>query len=181
MNNFNFLPEKFKKKLKNEINIRLFYAMIFSVLIWGIVFGITIFATLQFLNIQNKALEDSISSISNLKETTEAKNLETEISEFNKILLRFKDIKHSNPYNAVDIIERVANAVPVGIVLKNLNFHSNTGTIFISGHADLRTQVSVLENRLREDELFKKVDSPLSNLFKSENVDFQFTISLNNE
>lgn len=181
MSDFNFLPQKFKKKLKDEINSHLLYVATVAVIVWAAVFGISLFAALQFLNIQNAALEENITKISGLKETEEARDLEEEISEFNRLLVRFQEIEKENTYDAVELIRRVSNAVPAGVSLNSLSFHSTTDRIFIDGHANLRTQVIALQNNLEENEAFANVDSPLSNLLKSEDIEFQFTISLSDE
>lgn len=178
MSNFNFLPEKFKKNIKSGINARLFYAGSIVFFVWMLIFGITILVNIQVLNIQNSALQENINRISGLKRTAEAQDLEEEINEFNLLLSRIQDIKSSNKHDIVQVIREIAKAVPDGVALSSLTFNSSTETVFLSGHAAQRTQVIALEDRLESSEFFSDVDSPLSNLIKSEDIDFQFTLIL---
>ncbi|MEX0877768.1 MAG: hypothetical protein WDZ40_02825 [Candidatus Spechtbacterales bacterium] len=178
MNNFNFLPEKFKDNIKNIVNVRLLYAGSVVFFIWMLIFGITIFANTQVLSIQNNALKQNIENISGLRETAEARDLEKEINEFNQLLLKIQDIKNSDKHDIAQIISDIAYAVSGGVELNSLTFNSSAGSVFISGHAEQRTQVIAVQSSLEESSLFKEVEGPLSNLLKSEDIDFQFTLKL---
>ena len=180
MNNFNFLPEKFKDNIKSIINVRLLYVGSVVFFVWMLIFGITIFVNTQVLNIQNNALKQNIENIFGLRETAEARDLEKEINEFNQLLLKIQDIKNNNEYDVARIISDITYAVPDGVELNSLTFNSSTRSLFISGHAEQRTQVIAVQSSLEESSFFEEVNGPLSNLLKSEDIDFQFTLKLVN-
>ncbi|MDX1607844.1 MAG: hypothetical protein R3251_01415 [Candidatus Spechtbacterales bacterium] len=178
MISFNFLPTQQRQKLKTEIFTRLFWAFSIAVIFWAVVFGIVIFTAIQYLSIQGLAVEERVERISSQEKTIEAEKTEQEINEFNGLLSRITNIQKNNPHNAIDILEKIAEVVPAGAELTDLSFNAQTGRLFINGHANLRTQVLAMQNSLENDETFSSVESPLSNLLKAEDINFQFTLTI---
>jgi len=175
---FNLLPQQYKENFKKYIFARLFYALSGFVFVWGIIIGIVLFTSLEFLSIQNNALEERIIGVKGLKETEEAEAFEAEIISLNKFLGRINDIKEANSYDAFFILQKISSMVPAGSSLDKLTFSSTTGRVLLQGQSTLRTHVITLKNRLKEEPLFKEVDSPLSNLLQAQDVDFKFNIIL---
>lgn len=175
---FNLLPQQYKENFKKYIFARLFYVFSGFVLIWGIVIGIILFTSFEFLAIQNNALEERIMGVRELKETEEAEAFEAEIISLNKFLGRVNNIKEVNSYDVFLILQKISPMVPEGSSLDNFTFSATTGKVSLKGRSVLRTHVITLENRLKEEPLFKEIDSPLSNLLQAEDVEFSFSITL---
>lgn len=175
---FNLLPKQYKQALRWEILSRIFYTTAFFVTLWGLVFGVVIFVSLQYMSIQNDTLTELISVADALEENLEVKNLESQIEEFNALLFSIKDIREAGSSDVSFFIERIAQIVPAGSNLEELTYTSEANKITLRGHANLRSQIITLQNRLEEDEYFVDVQAPLSNLLKAEDIDFSFILIL---
>ena len=143
-----------------------------------IVFAITVSAAYQYLFIQNNALRDRIENALVAKETQEARELEDQIRSLNVLLLKIEAIQAEQGYDASMLLERIAPMVPAGSSLDSFIYSAGTQLIVLRGNARLRSQVITLQKRLEEEGLFLHVEAPLTNLLKSEDVDFSFTITL---
>lgn len=178
MTNFNLLPQHYKKALRWEIFSHIFYASTFLFVVWMAVFAIIVFTAHQYLFIQNNALRDRIENALSAKETQEARELEDQITSLNVLLLKIKDIQAEQGYDVSILLERIAPMVPQGSSLDNFLYSAGSQLIILRGNAQLRSQVITLQQRLEEEELFSNVEAPITNLLRSEDVDFSFTITL---
>lgn len=178
MSAFNLLPQRSKQALKWEIYARILHAATFFVVIWTIIFSITIFTAYQYLSIQREALAQRIEQVKANKETQEAEELENEIIALNTLLKTIATIKREKTYDAAGLLARVAPMVPSGSFLERFIFSNTTQLISLKGTAQLRSQVVTLQQNLERDNLFSDVEFPFSNLSKPQDVDFIFTITL---
>lgn len=175
----NLLSEQNKNALRHEILSRIFYVAAFFIVIWGLVLGMVIFASVRYLNIQNDALNNSIADINSLKEAREAEELEGQINRLNLLLSKITNIKNEKVYDAPLILERIADTMPRGSNIEFIAYTAADGKITLRGNADLRSQVIFLQKALEQDSLIAEVESPLSNLLKAEDIDFSFILNLN--
>ncbi|MEX2145294.1 MAG: hypothetical protein WD712_02910 [Candidatus Spechtbacterales bacterium] len=178
MMRFNLLPQKYQSHFKDEIMARIFYTVTLFILTWMVVLGILVFASFQFLLVQNALVAERIAGAQSVREIAEAEEFEEKIVELNRLLLRVEEIKNTEGYDAGFLLGHLAPMVPAGSNLKKFTYSTSGNKLFLEGRADLRTQVITLQNRLESDPLFVKVDYPFSNLLKAENVDFSFTLTL---
>ncbi|OGZ61194.1 MAG: hypothetical protein A2919_00360 [Candidatus Spechtbacteria bacterium RIFCSPLOWO2_01_FULL_43_12] len=178
MMQFNLLPKKYQSHFKDEIAARILYTLSIFVVIWMVVLGIVVFASFQFLAVQDQFVQESIESTKFIEETVEAQVFEEKIIGLNRLLLRVEVIMMEEGYDAGFLLEHFAPMLPAGSNLTSFTYSTNSNRIFLKGHADQRTQVIALQNRLEADPLFVDVEAPLSNLLRAEDVDFSFTLTL---
>lgn len=181
MVHFNFLSNEYKESLKKEFYSRILHILTVFSVFWALVFGTTLVAGVAFLSIQNNALEERIDSMQSLKGAQEAEEIEKNIADLNGLLLKIQGIKENKSHNVAAILSDIAPMVPEGSYISTFSFNSRTNIVLINGHANERIQVITLKDRFEESSLFAEVESPLSNLIQSNDIDFKFTLSLNDE
>ena len=77
------------------------------------------------------------------------------------------------------VFDEVNSVIPDDIFLKQVEI--SEGTIQIRGLAIYRESLLVLEDKLKENETFEDVESPISNLVANENVEFEFKATIKQE
>ncbi|OGZ62502.1 MAG: hypothetical protein A3H51_01610 [Candidatus Spechtbacteria bacterium RIFCSPLOWO2_02_FULL_38_8] len=176
----NFLPKKLLENFKRELSIKTLYNATFFVIFWIFVLSATIFTATKFLTIQTDSIKDRIAMTQSLRDTAEAEKLENEINHINQLALRLNNISSKYPNDFPELLEILTPMVPSGSNIKKLVFSSGSeSNIKLEGHSALRTHIITLQERLETSEFFSKIEAPLSNLLKAEDIDFQFIVYLN--
>lgn len=178
MTDLNLLPKKHRMELKRRIFTRMLYIITVFSFFWIFIFGTMIFAGIRFLSIQNNALEERIATTQNMREAEEVKEIEASIVDLNSLVTRIGQIEEDSSMEGPVILGKIARSTPAGIAVSRIAYNSKTSVVLVNGHADQRTQVITFKERLEADPAFLEVESPLSNLLQSTDVDFKFTITL---
>ena len=176
----NFLSKELIGNFKKELFIKTLYVVTLFVIFWIFILSATIFTAKQFLAIQTNSIKDRIAMTQSLKDTTEAEKLENEINHINQLALKLDEVSSKYPNDFPELLEIIAPMVPSGSNIKKFVFSAwPEAKITIEGHSALRTHIITLQERLENSDFFSKVEAPLSNLLKAEDINFQFTVYLN--
>ena len=79
------------------------------------------------------------------------------------------------------LIRDIAERTPAGIAIASLRFDIPSASLEMTGVAARRDDLLSYETTLKESPFIKQLDSPISNLLRKTDVDFQFTIHLDAE
>ena len=171
----NFLPEEDKRKIKKEYLRRLFVVLgifSFSAILIGIILLLapSIFLRDQEQNLERQLVisEERLSrgKIENTVSLT--KELNTKISFLDS---EQKNIKEKSAFIKI-ILEEKTNEIKIN------NFFFDKGKILIQGLSESRQSLLSFIDSLKKKKDFKKVESPVSNLIKERDIEFNLTIEL---
>ena len=172
----NLLPQKQKEELVRDTKVR-FIKVLFSVVyLWAIIVLVISYNSVLYLNAQTPAIEERIERELQTEKSSMAQSIESEINELNSTLLNIDKTRKQESFNFPYILRVVGSVIPEGVVLKSIIFQN--GAMNLRGHADTRAGVLLLKENLENAEEFHDVISPLSNIVKEENIDFNFSFSL---
>ena len=138
--------------------------------------GGAIFAlnTLVFLKIKARELSQSINLEATTEEVEQARNLEGEVKKLNLGLSKYQSFRDES-YNISMVLSRVSNITPASISLSALNVDAGSKKITLSGQAQTREDIVVMENKIKKSEYFENLDSPLTNYLQKNNPSFNFS------
>lgn len=179
----NILPQKEKKVYQLASLNRLVNYYIFVILSIVIFLVLIFFGAKYFLVWRINIFEQSIASQEAGVVAHEIEKLETKIKDVNDFLLAVKSISSQN-VSFVDVLDGLSTIASERIHFEDIVYkfidEGVTGEFILVGKADKREDfVSFLE-RLEDSVYFKEVDSPLANLVKKENLNFQIEFKLEN-
>lgn len=167
----NLLPERHRVNIRRKFYDRFFLRQ--AVILFCIcVFYVGILGSIFFAVWENrKSVEGMISSQSNAtSESRQLEQYETSFRDANVVSAR------SNRYYAghlswTRLLVSLDGLIPDGISLTSLS--TKDYRVFLSGTARTRDDFLSLESRLKGSECLSDFKEPVSNLFSSQNVDFQ--------
>jgi hypothetical protein len=172
----NLLPPYQKKAIEAEIITK------FSVVVLGIVgflalfFLVLLYNSFLYINLQTPSLERRLEMEKATQKANTLESVEGEIARLNDVLLRIAKIRSRGSLNFPYILRLIGNIVPAGAELRSIVFQKEN--ISISGHADERAQVLTIKEKLEKEEIFTNVNSPLSNIVKERDINFNFTFTI---
>ena len=76
------------------------------------------------------------------------------------------------------ILEKLSNITPSGVYITNLSYQLSNKQVNLSGWANNRNKLLAFQDSLEQASNFIKVDAPLSNLIKQNNISFSFMLHL---
>ncbi|MCR4334438.1 MAG: hypothetical protein NUV47_01770 [Patescibacteria group bacterium] len=173
---FNLLPEKYKKRLENEYNIRL--AIVVFVLIFLITLISVAFLTPSYLLSKTKETE-----VENRLATIKNQAPDQTSVELNAVLLQTKkELSVLAPTSNISFLESIkkilARKIP-NITIIGLTIIEN-GSIWktsISGVASNRDTLISFKKSLESEQSFSGVDLPISDLARNKDIPFTITVS----
>lgn len=173
----NLLPQPEREKLyahlfKKQINS--FGLLITVILLGGVIFTLN---TYVFLKIQTNELKSALNFGSISREAEEASKYEKDLERLNTTLAKYQSFKTGN-ISVADILNNLEDIVPPGAQLKTMSFDQVSKKVIISGGAQSRDDVLLLESRLKKTKDFTRLESPLSNFLEKTNPNFSFTFYL---
>lgn len=173
----NLLPQPEREKLYNSLfkkQINSFGLLLTVILLGGAIF---ILNTYIFLKIQTSELKSTLNFEAISAATQEAEQFENEMSRLGDMLTRYQSFK-ADQVSSQDVLSELQNIVPPGAQLKALSFDQAARKVIISGQAESRDDVLLLESRLERIKDFTKLESPLSNFLEKTKPNFSFTFYL---
>lgn len=169
-NMLNLLPPKQKRELRldllNQAIAAFGIAAILVVLILTLVLAIALF----YLNINLAQLEKELVSWQAKSEIEELENLEEKVKEVNQNLAFLEEYQEERVEFSL-MLEILAQGVPSGIRFNNMSLEKS-GKASIRGYALTRDILLTFKNNLERAPYVSDFDFPLSNLTKSEDIDF---------
>lgn len=177
MFNLNLLPPKEKEFLKIKereffiitLSIRLcwFLLIIIAFLLFGIFFLKTNLSSLsKQITIQKKFLESK----------KEYKELENKAKKFNEFVI-FLDKIQKDRLDYSKILLQLTEQMPSQVKLNSFSLDKQ-GQIFLRGNARERSDFLRFKENLEKSNLYKKIDSPLSNIVQKDNINFELSLIL---
>lgn len=174
---FNLLPPKEKKEIEIA-NLSRFIAFVSAQLLALLaVFVILLLTTYFYLSTLVKAQDRLIEIEQKDTRTQRLADIEGMIKQTNQII----DHVFANQKKTIlltPILEEITRIVPTGVYLTNFSYQRETNQIKISGRADQREDFLLFQKNISEDALFTELESPLSNLLKQKEVDFNFSFKI---
>ena len=171
----NLLPQKERRHFRWEYRLRLL-VVILLFCIMTLVFGIVLLLPSYFIS-QSKG--ESIERQSELLKKTIAlreRDMSTELllstkSKIEALVITQKRV----PYTK--IIQTIIQNLTEDIIVES--FYYKKGEMKIVGEADSRTELLLFSGRLKKEELFSRVDLPVSNLAQDSDITFSITLNGN--
>jgi len=174
----NLLPSSIKREYQLEIRRRLimFYSIGFLVII-SIFIGL-LFSFNLYFGIQNESLDEQIAILETSPKSREIQNLEFILRDFSTLSKKVKAIEDTLvPLHP--LFRDLQSAMPAGVKLNDISLDREAKKASITGFAVTRDNVIAYKENLKKLSWVKGVESPLSNLIKEQNIDFNFNLDLN--
>ena len=173
----NLLPLRQKQRYKMELNRRLVVFYSIGILLILAVFIALLLSINLFISIQNDSLEQQIAVLENSPRNREIKNLELTMRDFLTLSRKTNAVKNTLvAFNSFfPDLERV---MPEGVNLNSFSLNRQSSQASLSGFALTRTEVINFKENLESLSWIKEVDSPLSNLIKEKDINFNFNLKL---
>jgi len=174
----NLLPSSIKREYQLEIRRRLimFYSAGFLVII-GIFIGL-LFSINLYFSIQNESLDEQIAILETSPKSREIQNLEFILRDSSALSKKVRAIKDTLvPLHSLFL--DLQSTMPAGIKLNNISLDRETKKASLAGFATTRDDIINYRENLSKLSWVKAVESPLSNLIKERNIDFNFNLDLN--
>lgn len=161
----NLLPAKEKVSLKKE---RLYQFIIISLLIF---FLGTILVSLE-LFFTKKLLEENLPSYGLILNKNQ--QLAEKIRKINFELIAIEKIQSDYSKISPILVSLAQASFPNSIRVKSFVLNKGTKQFEIKGWAENRTELLKFQGNLEKLEFISKIESPLSNILKQENIEFEF-------
>lgn len=100
--------------------------------------------------------------------------IEEKIENVNQQLAKI-NLKQNELVVWTPILEELAKITPSGVYLLNFSYRLSVNKINLSGWAENRDKLIRFKDLLEESSLFINLESPLSNLIKQNDINFNFT------
>lgn len=172
----NFLPELKRKEIRNLRLIGVTMRIGVMAICALCVLGAFLVAINYTIDVEKDVMDQEIASFENsemYKKTREAKESLRKYSKSAKVI---RSGKKENELSQMKLLLKINEMIPQGIILKK--FRIDPKEIVIGGVALKRDSLLALEKGLKEEEVFKEVESPISNFVSDINANFEFTIKL---
>ncbi|OGZ32299.1 MAG: hypothetical protein A3I88_03775 [Candidatus Portnoybacteria bacterium RIFCSPLOWO2_12_FULL_39_9] len=173
----NLLPPKEKKEFESTETRRWFFLFGNRLFFFLIIFILLCLSAYFYLSIILKSQEKLIEIEENHFKTSQLSQLEREIEQTNQKLQEIynlqKDLKPMTP-----VLEKLTDLRPEGVYLIGLSYQKDDGQISLNGRADSREQFLVFQKNLGEEPRFIDLNSPISNLLKQRDINFNLTFKV---
>ena len=137
-------------------------------------------ATKMFMENRLKVIKNEVEKTRSTMTGSENITLSNDIKNFTT-KLNYIDGVQKKYTKWSDLLADFNKLVPTGITLSSLSFDKVTTQVLINGKAVLRDNLVDFENNLKGASFLKELESPISNILKREDIDFNFTAKLNLE
>ncbi len=176
MKRINLLPHNKQQELHYE---QLFHSIMVAVVLAAGILLLGILAQLIVWTYLSRSQESAIREIEALKlatDKTENAELKKQIRTVNSQIADFRNLLVQTPQWST-VYNALAAQVPSGVRLNRLEADAKTLKLDIAGYSPTRELVIELYNNINADKVhFKDIDYPLENVAKPRDVQFKFTM-----
>ncbi len=173
----NLLPEEYKKELINEYRLRFLVSLSIIISIFFVVTSILLVPSYVFSRYEINFSEQRLNDIKSDPIYDGINNLESEINSLTK------EIETIEKYKSLNITDLVLKITPseAGITIDSFSLinEKDVSHLTVRGMASNRDTLVMYINKLKEDEMFESVESPISNFIKGQDSPFNIRITLN--
>jgi hypothetical protein len=169
----NLVSQELKQEIKSRHIYLLLKKMNFVLIIIAIIFAIILLAAKLLLqNNFTKVVEQT---------TLVTSTSRGYVDKVRKINLQINSaLKIQNEHIAWSyLLELLAKMSPDGITFSYIKINKEKQTIKIKGHANARDNLLIFKNGLEDSEIFTNIESPIENILKKENINFELNMKLN--
>ncbi len=175
MISLNLLPPEEKKAISvNKLN---YYFSLFSggLFISLVIFSLILAGIVLFINKEVKIAEVDFNSAQSKLKLEGFKELHETVSQTNNQITELAKIQQTQ-VSYLSILGKIVEIIPAGVRLSNLSFSQNK--VDLDGFSSNRQLVLDMKQALEHDPHFEKIESPITNLIKSTNIDFHFSFQI---
>ncbi|MBU0963477.1 hypothetical protein KKC06_00350 [Patescibacteria group bacterium] len=172
MISFNLLGHEEKNSLRKLKVYYIIKHISFLAISLVLIISITLYFNYLLLNNENESLDENIEGEISLLEQEKITSIEDTIEELNQQLVLIEGIQ-AEYIEWSGFIDKSSSIIPDGIVLSSIKFDAINKKFTISGKALTRENLLELNENFENFVFFTKIVSPISNLIKKENIDFQ--------
>lgn len=163
---------------KEALRARVLYAMIERLMVFLTIE--TLLAGVILLGVRIRLLQTLETVVSRQILSTEYVSANNEIRTVNETVGRIEAVQ-ALAVPASTLLSDVVGRTPGGIIVTGLDFETRTNALRIAGVAETREKLLAYEASLRSSPYVKTLESPISNLLKKRDVNFQFQAVLNSD
>jgi len=166
----NLLSKQKKEKLKEYKVLNTFKLVSYIILVF-------IILLLAFLYASSYYISNQIENISTNIEKTQSASPDSEISysktikEINEKINSINNIQSEYVLFSNYLMD-FTKLVPSSIKINNLSINQETNVIQLDGYAPIRQNFLQFETNLKNSSIIEKLESPISNLIKKEDINF---------
>lgn len=172
MISLNLLPNQKKEELKFRKIYLMSQKILFILLIFT--FFLSVIILLANLILAN-AFNDTAFSSSLVNAT--GKLSKYDLAQTNKMVNNIKGVQDKF-VNYDDLMIKITEMIPNNITLNHLSIDTEKNKVSLSGHANTRDALIVLQDNLKNSDFFDNLKSPISNLLEKKDIDFNITVDL---
>jgi len=171
----NFLPIDEQIKIKKRYKEK-FFLFLASVLFFASLINlILVFPSYVFLKIKNNDLKKEYEVLRSDSIFLKSEKMNSSLNDLDKNI-KFLKTGGEDTVDFSKILNEIIKLKNSKVSLASISFEKDK--IVLLGNAKTREALLIFIQNLKENTVFKSVDSPASNLLRKENVDFTITISL---
>jgi Tfp pilus assembly protein PilN len=168
----NLLSVEKKKQLDQLVRFIFFKELVEIILLVSALLSIILLLSQSMLQREFNDLSQSATLVSR-----EFSHYNQEIRKINSIIKKFNDASKNYSPLSPKILEFI-NKTPNDIKINFLNIDQTVGTIIISGTAKTRDSLLSYQDSLKKYTWISGVQTPISQLFQKENVNFQINAQI---
>lgn len=186
MIHYTLLPEREIRILKREYRTRLVVILLFFMSLSVVVGIISLVPAYVFSSFQEKEASANLNNIKNSDQKNEFESAIKELTSTNDLVKRLNGNK--SPMVSSEVVGRIISNKSAGIKLNSIQFSgvsdsaknatTSVTQIIIQGRSVDRETLVKFKNSLEADELFTKIELPVSDLTKSKDITFSVRLSI---
>lgn len=170
----NLLPVGKKNRLEYIVNFLLIKDILELIILIGSVLAVTLIWSWIFLEKDFATLAESAAAINR-----EYYTYNQDVKNINN-LVRSVNMANQNFAPTTPKLKELISSLPYDIKLNSLNINRPSQTLIISGTALTRSALLHYQDVLNQIPWISKVETPASQLFQKENINFEFKAQLKN-
>lgn len=171
----NFLPIDERIKIKKRYKKRFFLFLAFALFLAALINLILIFPSYIFLKIKNNDFKQEIRILRSDSIFLKSEKMNGFLNDLDKNI-NFLKTEGKEVVEFSAILREIIKVKNGGISLASISFEKDK--IVLLGNGKTREALLLFIQNLKENTLFKSIDSPASNLLRKENINFTITVFL---
>lgn len=171
----NLLPPQEKGEIASRRALRKAFGWGILSLFFVFVFLLLLSSVWWYLLIQLKSAEDILKQVETSPQSVAFKEFKKEVDDINR-QLKYLDQLQAETKNYPFYLEKLTSLTKEGIKFKNISIEQDK--IVIEGHALTRENLLSLKEALAASPYFEKLDIPLSNFLRQNEIDFSFSFQI---
>jgi Tfp pilus assembly protein PilN len=176
----NLLPQNQREEFLQEKRAKIIFVLGFLLLFFVFFLAVLFFSIKIYLTGENQNQKFLLEQTNVLITDPKYKELETEIIKNNKLISQLNEF-YKNQTNIVNVLENISNLLPEGVNLTSFSYQKESNQVSLQGKAQTRDSLLIFKKALESQPEIKNLNSPISNLIKSANIDYYFSFNLSDK